>query len=251
MKRFFAPLLALALLGAGQPQLSLAPATVELHAHFGQSVKQAFTLNNQTDQGLDFEMSARDVVVRNGKRVFYDAGKLPHSIAATAIFSQRSGHVDPDSDKTVQVILTVPQDTPIRAVAIYFRNKHVVAEHGAVMLNASLGALATFILTGDIALHGGAIHVVPASAVQDMRVVEELSNTGSEPVVPQGVAAFITASGALAAKVPFAQQRLLPGERLIFGADYAGTLPRGKYRVVCSFQFEGKTWTTEGTYSAP
>lgn len=251
MKRLLAPLIAIVLLGAGQPQLSLAPATVELHAHYGQSVRQAFTLNNQTDQGLDFEMSARDVVVRNGKRTFYDAGKLPHSIAATAIFSQRSGHVDPGSDKTVEVILTVPQETPIRAVAIYFRNKHLIAPHGAVMLNASLGALATFILSDDIALHGGAVRVLPANAVQDMRVTEELSNSGTEPVVPQGVAAFIASSGTLAAKVPFAQQRLLPGERLNFSADYAGTLPRGKYRVVCSFQFEGKSWTTEGSYSSP
>lgn len=251
MKKLLAPLFAIGLLGASMPQLSLAPATMEVHARDGQSVKQTLTLNNHTDQGLDFEMSARDVVVRNGKRVFYDAGVLPRSIAATAVYSQRSGHVDAGSQQTVQVILTVPARTTVRAVAVYFRNKHVIAPHGAVMLNASLGALVTFILTDDIALHGGPVHVSDATPAQNMRVTQELSNMGTEPVVPQGVAAFVNASGALLAKAPFEQKRLLPGERLAFAADYPGRLPRGNYRVVCSFQFEGKTWTTEGAYTAP
>jgi hypothetical protein len=251
IKRFLAPLFAVVLLGADFPQLSLAPATVELHVRPGQSIKQTLTLNNQTDQGLDFEMSARDVVVKSGRRTFYDAGVLPHSIAATAVFSQRSGHADPQSQKSVQVILTVPAQTSIRAVAVYFRNKHVIAPHGSVMLNASLGALVTFILTSDIALHAGSVHVAPATSTQIMKVSEELSNAGTEPIVPQGVAAFVNAAGALVAKVPFEQQRLLPGERLSFNAQYPGVLPRGTYRIVCSFQFEGKTWTTEGRYSAP
>jgi hypothetical protein len=251
VKRYIVPLLATALLGAGVPQISLAPATVELHVRPGQSIKQTLTLNNQTGQDLEFEMYARDVIVKNGKRTFADAGVLPHSIAATAIFSQREGHVDPQSQKSVQVLLTVPAQTSIRAVAVYFRNKRVIAPHGAVMLNASLGALVTFILTDNIALQAGTVRVTPPTETQIMQVNEELANSGSEPIVPQGVAAFVDASGALVAKAPFEQQRLLPGERLAFSAQYPGVLPRGAYRVVCSFQFEGKTWTTEGRYTAP
>jgi len=46
-------------------------------------------------------------------------------------------------------------------------------------------------------------------------------------------------------------QRLLPGERLEFSAEYPGELPPGNYRVLCSFQFEGKTLTSEASFEVP
>jgi hypothetical protein len=233
------------------PSLSLAPAVVILHAKFGQSVTETITLNNGTNQGLDFDMSAQDVIVKNGKRVFVPAGELPNSIASSAVFSLRSGFVDAQSEKAVQVILTVPAATNIRAVVVAFRSKHYVPSHSMVSLNASLGSLVTFVLSDDVALEAEPVHVHPATGSTNLKVIEAFKNTGSEPVVPVGVAAFIDAGGALAAKLPFQAQRLLPGERLEFTAEYAGRLKPGTYRVLCSFAFEGKNVTSTGEFRSP
>jgi hypothetical protein len=230
-------------LAQGGPSLSLSPSVVMLKAAFGQTIKQTITLNNGTTQGLDFEMIADDVVVKSGKRVFVSAGELPHSIASTAVFSERSGHVQPGSSQAVQVLLTVPDQTSIRAVAIYFRSKHVVVEHGTVSITATIGALITFVLSDDIAVQADPIRVHPATSSEDLKIIEALKNTGSEPVVPDGVAAFVDAGGSLAAKVPFQSQRLLPGERLEFTAEYAGRLKPGAYHVLCTFSYEGKALT--------
>lgn len=231
---------------ARSARLSLAPSVVMLHAHFGQSMTQSIALDNQTGQGFAFDLQADDVVVRDHRRVYVPAGKTPNSIAATAMFLQRSGYVAPNSQQTITVRLTIPQRTNVRAVVIYFRSKRIIADHGLVSLNASLGALITFVLTQNIAVAAGPVHSAPPTASRNLRVEEELTNTGSEPIVPTGVAAIVTPSGALVAKVPFTQQRLLPGERLSFPAEYGGRLPPGSYRVLCSFEFEGRTLTTSG-----
>ncbi len=227
----------------GGSSLSLSPSVVMLKSTFGQTIKQAITLNNGTAQGLDFEMIAEDVIVKNGKRVFVPAGEVPHSIAATAVFSERFGHVEPGGNQAIQVLLTVPDQTNIRAVVIYFRAKHVVVEHGTVSITATVGALVTFVLTDDIAVQGEPIRVHPATASENLKIVQALKNTGTEPVVPDGVAAFVDAGGTLAAKIPFQSQRLLPGERLDFSAEYAGRLKPGAYHVLCTFSFEGKALT--------
>jgi hypothetical protein len=233
------------------PSLSLAPAVVVLHAKFGQTFTQTVTLTNGTSQVLNFDMAAQDVIVKNGKRVFVAAGELPNSIAASAVFSLRSGTVQPGTDQSVQAILTVPAVTNIRAVVIMFRSKHVVAGRTSVGLSASLGSLVTFVLSDDLAIDAGELHVHPATATTDLKVVQLLKNTGTEPVIPVGVAAFIDANGALAAKVPFSSQRLLPGEALEFSGQYAGRLKPGIYRVVSSFSYEGKTSTTTGEFRSP
>ena len=230
-------------LAQSAPSLSLSPSVVILKSTFGQTIKQSIGLNNGTSQGLDFEMIADDVVVKNGKRVFVAAGELPHSIAATAVFSERSGHVAAGASQAIQVLLTIPNQTTIRAVAIYFRSKHVVVEHGTVSITATVGSLITFILSDNIAVQAEPVHVHPATASENLKLVEALKNTGSEPVVPDGVAAFVDASGSLVAKIPFQSQRLLPGERLEFTAEYAGRLKPGAYHVLCTFSYEGKALT--------
>ena len=214
-----------------------------LKAAFGQTIKQSIGLNNGTTQGLDFEMIADDVIVKNGKRVFVAAGELPHSIASTAVFSERSGHVAAGATQAIQVLLTIPDQTTIRAVAIYFRSRHVVVEHGTVSITATVGALITFILSDNIAVQADPVRVHAATASENLKIVETLKNTGSEPVVPDGVAAFLDASGSLVAKIPFQSQRLLPGEGLDFTAEYAGRLKPGAYHVLCTFSYEGKALT--------
>jgi len=84
-----------------------------------------------------------------------------------------------------------------------------------------------------------------------MKIAQWISNSGTEPVLPEGAAAVLSSSGALAGKAVFDPQRLLPGERLEFSAEYPGDLPPGNYRALCSFQFEGKTLTSEAAFEVP
>ena len=236
---------------AGPPRLSLSPATEILHVKPGQSVTETLTLDNQTENTLNFEMSAQDVVAKNGKRVYIPAGEAANSIAATAVFSQRAGSVAPLSYKTIQVRLTVPTETTIRAVTVAFRSKSTVAHSGVVALTASLGSLITFVLSNAISVQAEPARIHPATASQNLTVAEMLVNDGAEPVVPQGVVAFVDQSGALGAKATFTSRRLLPGERGEFTAEYAGRLRPGNYRVLSTFQFEGKTLQSQAEYVAP
>jgi hypothetical protein len=236
---------------ATTPHLSLTPAVVVATGKFGQSLTQPVTLDNGTLQPFAFVMDAQDVIVRDGKRVYVPAGQVPNSVAATAVFSQRSGVIAPGSGKTVLVRLTIPQQTKVRAVIVTFHNTNVIAGHGVVSFAASLSSLVTFTLSNDIAVETSAVAVKPATASANLRVVEKMVNAGTEPVIPEGVVALIGQNGTLAAKFPFEAQRLLPGEHGTFTAEYAGQLKPGSYRVLCSFQFEGKTLTNTGQFTQP
>jgi hypothetical protein len=197
-------------------------------------------------------MVAEDVVIKDGKRQFVAAGETPNSIAATAVFTQKTILVKPYSSATVDVRLTLPAQTDIRGVVAMFRGTDKLpTSTGAVGMTASLGALITFNLTDNIKLTPEAVRVTPASESANMKVAQWISNSGTEPVLPEGAAAILNSAGSLVGKATFDPQRLLPGERLEFSAEYPGELPPGKYRALCSFQFDGKTITSEAAFEVP
>jgi hypothetical protein len=232
------------------PSISLSPAVVMARGSFGQGLSQSLTLSNQTSHDFAFEMVANDVVVKNGKREFVDAGQLAKSIAATAVFSQAKGVVKANGSTTVEVRVTVPDTTDIRAVVAIFRGTENLADKSSVGMTASLGALLTFNLTDRVNIEGTTVKISAPTATAGLRVSQSIENTGSEPVLPEGVAALLDGNGKLSAKLAFPAQRLLPGEKLDFTADYAGDLRPGTYKVLCSFEYEGRTLTTESTYTA-
>jgi hypothetical protein len=110
--------------------------------------------------------------------------------------------------------------------------------------------LITFNLSDHVDVAASTLKVSGPTNTTALEVSQSLENKGSEPVLPEGVAAFLDGNGKLSAKAAFPQQRLLPGEKLDFKANYAGDLRPGTYRVLCSFEYEGKTLSTEGTYTA-
>jgi hypothetical protein len=237
---------------ASKPSISLSPAVIMAKGNFGQGLTQTLTLSNQTGRDFAFELVAEDVVVKDGKRIFVPAGETPNSIAATAVFSQKTVLVKPFSSASVDVRLTLPAQTSVRAVVAMFRGTDKLpTSSGAVGMTASLGALITFNLTDNVKLQPEAVRVSPASETANMKIAQWISNPGTEPALPEGAAAVLNSSGALAGKATFDPQRLLPGERLEFSAEYPGELPPGNYRVLCSFQFEGKTLTSEASFEVP
>src|SRR5437868_262481 len=106
---------------ADKPSISLSPAVVMAKGSFSQTLSQTLTLTNQTARDFAFDMVAEDVVIKDGKRVFVAAGETPNSIAASAVFTQKTVLVKPFSSASVDVRLTLPAETNLRAVVAMFR----------------------------------------------------------------------------------------------------------------------------------
>jgi hypothetical protein len=237
---------------ADKPSIALSPAVIMARGGFGQSLTQTLTFTNNTGMDLAFDLEAQDVVVKDGKRVFVAAGELPGSIAATAVFAPKSLMVKAHTSAPVEVRLTLPEKTDIRAVsAIFMGTDKLQTSSSAVAMTASLASLVTFNLSDAVNLTQEPAHVMPASNTENMKVSQFLVNAGSEPVVPEGTAAVLNAKGVLAGKATFAPQRLLPGERLEFVAEFPDQLSAGDYRALCTFQFEGKTLTSVTEFKVP
>ena len=90
---------------ADKPSISLTPAVVMAKGSIGQTLSQTLTLTNQTARDFAFEMVAEDVVIKDGKRVFVTAGETPNSIAASAVFTQKTVLVKPFSSVSVDARL--------------------------------------------------------------------------------------------------------------------------------------------------
>lgn len=232
--------------------LSLAPAVITAKGNFGQSLTERLSISNQTSNTFYFQMVAQDIVVKDGKRVFVPAGKLDNSIAATAVFSPRQLVVPPNASGFVTVTVTIPQGSPIRAIVAIFRTQRSVApQPGQLGLTASLGALITFNIGDNMTVVASPLQVSPATSTTNLSFDDALENTGTDPVIPKGVAAILADSGKLVGKANFEAQRLLPGEKLDFHGEYAGQLRSGKYKVLCTFQYAGKTASQEAEFSVP
>ena len=231
------------------PSISLSPAVVMARGSYGQGLTQTLTLSNNTSAEFAFELEAQDVLVQDGKRVYIAAGETPNGIATSAVFSQKEVVVKPFSSASVDVRLTIPAETNLRAIVALFRGTNrLPTSSSTVGMTASLGALITFNLTDNVKLEPEAVRIVPATETSNLTISEWVKNIGTEPVVPDGLAVVLNAKGSLVSKMPFQQQRLLPGERLEFTAEYPDQLQAGEYKAMCTFQFEGKTLTNNAAF---
>lgn len=236
----------LPMFAAEDGSLSLSPAVIMLAGDFGQSTTQTLTLMNGTSRAFSFDLVAQDVVVRDGKRTFVDAGEIAGSIAATAVFSQK--HVDVPAGGTVNVTMTVtlPPSTSQRAVVALFRGTNRVMS-GNVPMTASLGSLFTFTMSDAIDMAAAPLIVRPQSAAANLGVKQALTNNGHEPFVAKGVMAVLDQKGTLVGKSELNPHRFLPGESAELGGDYAGELNPGRYTVFVTYDYAGKTLTQSQT----
>ena len=218
--------------------ISLSPSVVMLTGEAGQSHRQTLRLTNHTARELAFTLDAQDVVGENGRRTFLAAGEHPGSIAATAVFSSKEIVVPPNGVAAVDVTVTVPRGSAIRGVAAVFRGQTIVGSQRGVAMTASLGALMTFTLSTDLRIDGATPEVDEQTDASNLALTEWVTNVGAEPVVAGGAAALLNASGTLVGKVPVEPQRLMPGERLAFKAEYPDLLPPGRYRAILSLEYD-------------
>ena len=241
-----AGVIASALPAAAQASLSLTPAVIMAKGTYGQSLTQRLTINNQSSNVFHFEMLAEDIVVRDGKRVFLPAGEVENSIAATAVFSPKEIIAPPNTSASVEVTVTIPANTKVRAIAaIFHATSGVNPATGSVGLVASMGTLLTFNLSSNVSIESEPVHVVLPTETTNLIFTQDLTNTGTEPVVPKGVVAILGDQGRLVGKAAFETQRLLPAEKLTYHAQYADSLKPGGYHAMCTFEYEGKTETKQ------
>ena len=233
-------LLAFGALGAEDGTLSLSPAVVMLRGDFGQSTTQTMTFVNGTSRAFDFELVAQDVVVRDGRRVFVDAGSIAGSIAATAVFSQKHVRVAPGETATVTLTVTLPPATAQRAIVALFRGTNRVMS-GHVPMSASLGTLLTFTASDELALTAAPLDVRPQSAAANLAFSQACTNSGREPFVAKGEMAVLDERGALVGKTALAPHRLMPGESANLGGEYSGERQPGRYRVSVTYDYDGRT----------
>jgi hypothetical protein len=238
MKKFLIALFAAVSAFAGNETVSLSPAVVMLRGEAGQNTTQTLTLRNATSRAMSFDVVAQDVVVRNGARAFVDAGQIPGSIAATAVFSERHIKVLPGSSATITARFTIPPNASSRAVVAFFRGADNIRN-----ATYSVGSLLTFTLSDNTTLATSALQVEAQSASSNLAVAQTCTNSGSEPLVAKGMLAVIGEDGRIAGKAALAPRRLLPGERAELGAQYGAELQPGRYRVLVTYDYEGRSST--------
>ncbi len=227
---------------ANDGALSVSPAVIMLRGEAGQSTTQRMLLTNGTSRAFSFELIAEDVVVRNGKRFLVPAGETAGSIAATAVFSQRVVTIPAGATARVDVTLTIPPQTTIRAITALFHGKDKIMR-GNTAMTASIGTLMTFALSDSLAVDAGAPAVTPQSATSNAAFSQPFVNHGTEPFVAKGIAAILDANGTLVGKAPLESRRVLPGEQVSLHGEFAGELARGKYRVLLTCDAGGKVIT--------
>ncbi len=223
--------------------ISLSPSVVMLKGTSGQAHRQALHLTNATEHEIAFDLIAEDIVA-NGERKFLRAGERADSIAATAVFTPRTLVIPAGETGTAELTITVPHGTAVRAIAAIFRSHSPATMRAGVGITASLGTLITFELSRDGRLETSPVAVIGQTDTTNLRFTQSALNTGAEPLYFGGAVAVLDARGTLVARMPIEAQRLLPGERLQFHADYPTLLAAGRYRAVFSLEQSERAQST-------
>jgi hypothetical protein len=233
---------------AAPPNISLSPSVIMLEGKLGQSTTQEIHLSNNTQIPLSFDLVAMDLVTRDGKRLLVSAGETPQSIAATAVFSALSVSVKPGETASAKVTLTVPDQTAVRAVVVFFKGTDRIAVTKKAQGTASLGTLMTFTLDKDFHVEGSPAVITPQMATANAIIAKPFTNTGSDPVILNGVAAILNDAGRLVTKASFDSTRLLPGEHLELKTEIPVELKAGHYRAFTSVICAEKTITDSAEF---
>jgi hypothetical protein len=228
---------------ASEGTLSASPAVVMLGGTPGQGTTQTLTLVNSTSRTLSFVMRAKDVVVRDGRRVFVDAGELPGSVAATAVFSPPEVRVKPGERVSVDVTLTIPLQPAARAVVALFQGTTRLVQ-GDTSMTASIGTLLTFTLSGHVSAQTSAVTLRPPTPTSNLSMTQQMVNNGTEPVFAKGMLAIVDAGGSLVGKETLPPRRLLPGEQVEHHVEYGGDLPAGRYHALLTYELQNNQTLT-------
>ncbi|HVT42872.1 MAG TPA: hypothetical protein VMT00_00625 [Thermoanaerobaculia bacterium] len=215
------------------PSVSIEPAVVELDAGAGTSFLREISVRNGTPFELQFNVVVEDVLVHGGKRLFRPAGESRGSIAATVVVDPAALVLQPGQSGRVSVLITIPHETAIRAVAIFFRSRTNDASARGPAISLNIGALVTLRLSGKPDLFSGPVLLREEGS--RISLVQTLTNRGSELLIAKGTFALVGEGGELHTLVHLPPTRLLPGETTNLEAESPRALPPGRYRAISTF----------------
>src|SRR5207253_927168 len=109
----------------------------------------------------------------------------------------------------------------------------------------AVGTLLTFRLSDAIDVQTSEPAIRPQTSSTNARFAQTAINSGAEPAVARAVVAILDAGGALVGKSAMPPHRLLPSERAELAADFGCALAPGKYRIVVTLDFDGKSSTRD------
>jgi hypothetical protein len=234
-------LAAAAPLSADVGSMSVSPSEVMLRGRAGQTTTQILSFTNRTSRALSFEMIAQDAVVREGLRSYVEAGTLRGGIAATAVFSPRVFTAPAGASVDINVTVTIPQDTAVRAIAVMCQGTTKLGVK-PLQMTASVGTLFTFALAGDvIAATASPLLIQTPTASASLVARQEVANSGTEPVVATGILVILDRSGAIIGRQTITGWRMLPGETTPVRVAYDGRLAAGHYRAIVTYDLTDKT----------
>ena len=229
--------------------MSVSPSEVTLRGAVGQTTTQTLSFTNNTSRSLSFAMMAQDAVINDGKRSYVEAGTQPGSIAATAAFSPKVFTAAPGETVSINVTVTIPPRTAVRAVAIMCAGTTEFAK-GPMRMTASIGTLLTFALTGDeIAGTVSPLLIQLPTASSNFVAAQQVANSGTEPIVASGMLVILNATGALIGKQAIPGWRMLPGERTDIRVQYDGNLAAGRYQALTTYDLTDKTLTSAADFT--
>lgn len=127
------------------PSLGVNPAVILAQYNPGQNISNDLVVSNSSGQLLNFAVTAEDMVIQQGRLVAVPAGQAPNGIAANVNFSNRVLSIPPWRTATLNVSMTIPFDTPVRAVLIVLNGTEKIPTASGITLQPSLGTLITFV----------------------------------------------------------------------------------------------------------
>lgn len=168
----------------GQEPISLNPTLSVVECEPGRSAKQTLTIANATTSELTFEMTAKDLVVRDGKAAFLPAGATLNGLAATAVFSEKYFNVKPRQTKVVSIEFTVHPQTAARGMLVLLQATDKIT-FGKTTMTPNLGAVITIEApertTADL---GGVGANAPAGTVS-FAISQWMSDAGASSLAGQ------------------------------------------------------------------
>jgi hypothetical protein len=234
-----------------QGTISVSPAGISLKGTAGQTTTQHFKVSNSSTIPYVFKVEVMDVVIERSERHFVTAGRSRSGLALRAFPPTEALVVNPGAEAVVSITFVLPVETENRAVAVFFRGQPTQAPVNGPRVLLNIGAVVDFAISDRVLLTAESPRVVSPDTLHNLSITEGLANVGVEPTIARGMAAILGPGGKLMSRAVFDSKRLLPQERNSLHAEFAGSLPSGTYRVLCSLEYSGKTVTRETEFIVP
>ena len=239
-------------IASAQTSVGITPASFDAKVSRGTSYTKTFNLVNNTNTRLRFKCSVADMWYDEANnRMSGRAGTHQRSASLWIQFSPDEIIVEAHSSATVNAVITVPQIArgsyysvpvfeamPADPVSPDARPGQVSTAKAAIGLRLN-GLILLTTLEGaeyNLEIVGG--QITPPTASAELAMQLDVRNTGNAHIRVRGSFAILGASGALAGRGSFEEQRYLPDQRKMLTTGWAGELPPGKYIAIITLIYD-------------